>query len=502
MDKEIKHKRRRFDNQTIQHALPPMIDGDISSEEGDAYTQLSLYDNLLRALETRHDAPNLYSLRHNNEGSTRDSNDDCSEFESASGSEEVGESESDSEYRLENDGGDESHLHDETMRERDETTEMSSFNHHFGHVLAKKEDEKLKKQKLKFKWNMPAKEMAMSTLVGTGNDLYTELNRDPFYGINRNLYNHWENISVSSNSGDSCSSKRRFFFSLCNTYRDIMYCDKKPFYLKGKGDDSSVMDAYIMHALNHIHRIRDLVLRNDAELKKNESRREELLHSDIYLDHGFTRPKVMFLLPYASIAFRVVKRLVQLSPLSHKGNVAYVDRFYEEFGTGDFEGEDEIDGSLEIQNRRKPIDFQNLFGGNNNDDFMMGIKFTKKCIKLYSNFYSSDIIVASPLGLIAKIVEVEAEKEKDVDYLSSIEVMIIDHADVIDMQNLSHVNTVIEHLNCIPSKQHGTDMMRIKKWYLEGHAPFYRQTIFLGSYLTPEARTECGDFLADEEHCH
>ncbi|KAK8965610.1 hypothetical protein KSP40_PGU018686 [Platanthera guangdongensis] len=51
----------------------------------------------------------------------------------------------------------------------------SSFNHHFGHVLAKKEDEKLKKQKLKFKWNMPAKEMPMSTLVGTGNDLYTVL---------------------------------------------------------------------------------------------------------------------------------------------------------------------------------------------------------------------------------------------------------------------------------------------------------------------------------------
>lgn len=515
MDKKTKHKRRRFDSQTIHHALPSMIDGDISSEEGAACTQLSMYDNLLRALEARHDVPNLYSMGHNNDGDTCDSNDDCVEFESTSGSEEE-DDESDSEYSLENDGGDKSHLHDETMRGRgseetaddneisyqddvcdsvtnyvtfpDETTEMSSFNHHFSHALTNKEAEKLKKQKLKFKWNMPAKEMAMSTLVGTGKDLSAELNRDPFYGINRNLYSHWENISVSSNAGDSCSSKRRFFFSLCNTYRDIMYCDKKPFYLKGKEDDSSVMDAYIMHALNHIQRNRDLVLKNDAELKKNEGRREELLQSDIYLDHGFTRPKVMLLLPYASIAFRVVKRLVQLSPLSHKGNVSYMDRFDEEFGIGDLGGDEETDGSLETQNSRKPIDFQTLFGGNNNDHFMMGIKFTKKCIKLYSNFYSSDIIVASPLGLITKIVDAEAEKEKDTDYLSSIEVMIIDHTDVISMQNFSHVNTVIEHLNCMPSKQHGTDMMRIKKWYLEGHAPFYRQTILLGSYHTPDIK--------------
>lgn len=34
-----------------------------------------------------------------------------------------------------------------------------------------------------------------------------------------------------------------------NTYRDIMHCDKRPFYLKGKEDNSSIMDAYLMHAV-------------------------------------------------------------------------------------------------------------------------------------------------------------------------------------------------------------------------------------------------------------
>nr|GEX46419.1 U3 small nucleolar RNA-associated protein 25 isoform X1 [Tanacetum cinerariifolium] len=99
-----------------------------------------------------------------------------------------------------------------------------------------------------------------------------------------------------------------------------------------------------------------------------------------------------------------------------------------------------------------------------------------------------------------KIGDAEADKEKDVDYLSSIEglvlvcyhlsykVLIVDHADVIAMQNWSHVNTVVEQLNCIPSKQHGTDIMRIRPCclmhrYLDGQARFYRQTIILGSHV-------------------
>lgn len=34
-----------------------------------------------------------------------------------------------------------------------------------------------------------------------------------------------------------------------NSYRDILYCNKKPFYLKGLEEDSSIMDSYIMHSV-------------------------------------------------------------------------------------------------------------------------------------------------------------------------------------------------------------------------------------------------------------
>ncbi|KAL0337145.1 UNVERIFIED_CONTAM: Digestive organ expansion factor [Sesamum calycinum] len=245
----------------------------------------------------------------------------------------------------------------------------------------------------------------------------------------------------------------------CNSYYDIMHHNKKPFYLKGTEEDSSIMDSYLMHSLNHIFRSRDLIGKNERKLAKDQKSGEGIsVEGDAYLDRGFTRPKVLILLPLAGIARRVVKRLIQLTPSKHKANVENLERFYEEFGSGRTESRDEDDDS-EIPKPKKsakPPDFQALLGReNDNDHFVIGVKFTNKAIKLYGDFYTSDMIVASPLGLITKIGEAQVEKDKDVDYLSSIEVLIIDHSDIMLMQNWSHVNTVVEQLNRLPSKQHG-----------------------------------------------
>jgi U3 small nucleolar RNA-associated protein 25 len=60
------------------------------------------------------------------------------------------------------------------------------------------------------------------------------------------------------------------------------------------------------------------------------------------------------------------------------------------------------------------------------------------------------------------------------------------------MQNWSHVVTVMAALNGLPKEQHETDIMRVKPWYLAGHARHYRQTIALGSFLTPELNALIG----------
>ena len=79
-----------------------------------------------------------------------------------------------------------------------------------------------------------------------------------------------------------------------------------------------------------------------------------------------------------------------------------------------------------------------MFAGNIDDCFRLGMSVKKTNLKLYTPFYSSDIIIASPLGL-RTVVGVEGDKKRDYDMLSSIEVVIVDQADVMLMQNWEHL---------------------------------------------------------------
>ncbi|KAM7477704.1 hypothetical protein LguiA_025917 [Lonicera macranthoides] len=491
-----------------------------AEEEIVVYKEPSMYDNLLKTLGSGSESlANVYKRRQREEEGKSDTDEDAdigSESLSASEEEDDGsdnenpESPSEGSYLRdsgsasitelkEDEGSDDDDRASDMDEEHDlrvngvitdeDSVSTSSFNDHLGYKLSKGEADNILKRKLKYKWELPAFEMLNCKWIGTGERLQKDADVSSSYDIKPKLYKHWLDMYTSSGGSDFNLSKQRSFFSLCNSYRDILHHNKKPFYLKGREEDSSIMDAYLVHSLNHILRTRDIVTKNDTKVSKHqENAKEDITNSDSFLDHGFTRPKVLILLPMASIAFRVVKRLIHLTPSTHKVNIEHLDRFSNEFGTGGVEDKEE-EGDAEIsksQKSSKPSDFQALFSGNNNDHFMIGIKFNRRSIKLYSDFYSSDMIVASPLGLITKIGEAEAVKEKDVDYLSSIEVLIIDHADVIAMQNWSHVNTVVEQLNRIPSNQHGTDIMRVRQWYLDGQAQFYRQTIILGSYLNPD----------------
>ncbi|KAH9774282.1 U3 small nucleolar RNA-associated protein [Citrus sinensis] len=490
---------RKIQEENGAHSSSPSSSEEASGEEssGDAveeiiYKEPSVYDNLLMKLGSSSESvADAFKIRQRQEEGRSDS-----EEEGVGGPEPLSESEqeddisgegTDSESRncttegtLQQPGSigirEQNEDADSVASDTDEehglglngqpsseaSAHASSFHEHFGYNLSKEEVDDLSKKKLKYEWEVPAVDMSNCKWVGTGECFLKDDNLYSDYGLKPKLYKHWLDIYNKSGGNDFHSSKQRSFFSLCNSYRDILHSNKKPFYLKGQEEDSNIMETYLMHSLNHIFRTRDLVTKNDTKVAKNKgSAKEGILIGDAFLDRGFTRPKVLILLPLKSIALNVVKRLIRLTPDAHKVNVEHIDRFCDEFGTKkEEEDKDDDDASQNIRGTRKsnsqkskPSDYQILFGGNNDDNFSIGIKFTRKSIKLYNDFYTSDMIVASPINL---------------------------------HQNWSWLIEVVEQLNRIPSKQHGTDVMRIRQWYLDGYSRFYRQTVLLSYHPNPE----------------
>lgn len=61
-------------------------------------------------------------------------------------------------------------------------------------------------------------------------------------------------------------------------------------------------------------------------------------------------------------------------------------------------------------------------------------------LQLFADFYASDIIIASPLGL-RMVIGAEGEKDREYDFLSSVEILIMDQVEVLLMQVLCQYYT-------------------------------------------------------------
>ncbi|KAK2710338.1 U3 small nucleolar RNA-associated protein 25 homolog [Artemia franciscana] len=258
-------------------------------------------------------------------------------------------------------------------------------------------------------------------------------------------------------------------FTLFNQYLDLHYPERS----NENGED--IRFTYCFHALNHLLKSRSTVLHHNEKLKKGNY----LDVPDSFRDQGLVRPKVLIVLPFKESALRTVKIVSDiLLGGDTGGSVINKKRFLDEFG-------EDGEGKNLKKNIHKPEDYQETFKGNTDDSFRIGMAITKKSLKLYTNFYNSDLIIASPLGL-RMIIGAEGEKDRDFDFLTSVELLIIDQCDVLLMQNWEHVLHLFSHLHLQPQDTHGTDLSRVRMYVLDGLAKYYRQTLVFSSMVRPE----------------
>ena len=107
-------------------------------------------------------------------------------------------------------------------------------------------------------------------------------------------------------------------------------------------------------------------------------------------------------MPFRSFALRWVAALTSHTP-PPSFQIENHARFQAEYGLPP----GTVDKLAEAAPGVYPRDHVEMFKGNVDDSFRLGIKVTRKSVKLFSEFYSCDVIIASPLGL-----RISIEKEK------------------------------------------------------------------------------------------
>ncbi|XP_004699916.1 U3 small nucleolar RNA-associated protein 25 homolog isoform X1 [Echinops telfairi] len=254
-------------------------------------------------------------------------------------------------------------------------------------------------------------------------------------------------------------------FLIMNSYRDLFYPERTALR-----NGEEIRHVYCLHAINHILKANGRVLGNNS---RRRSQKFGVGDDDDFRDQGLTRPKVLVVVPFREAALRVVQLFISLLEGDSKKKIIVSNkkRFKGEYGS---------DPEDRPPNLKRPEDYEAVFVGNIDDHFRIGVAILQRSIRLYAPFYSSDILIASPLGL-RTIIGGEGEKKRDFDFLSSIELLIIDQVDIYLMQNWEHVLHLMNHMNLLPLDSHGVDFSRVRMWSLNNWSKYYRQTLLFGA---------------------
>jgi U3 small nucleolar RNA-associated protein 25 len=302
------------------------------------------------------------------------------------------------------------------------------------------------------------------------------------------LEERWKAVTGSAGFA---SESQADFYTMLSSYLDVQHGDRKLVPDQGPAGqqlNDETLDAVCLHVIDHVTRTRNRIMKNNESLAKKAKAGTKVLEDDLPRDQGFVRPTVLFLTPMRNMAGRAIMRLLDLCPAAHgRGDsVNKLERIEEDFLA--YEGSDsdeDVDEDAGKKRKFKPFvpeDHKAIFKGNTDDHFRLGLKLTKASVRLYVDFFGADIIFASPLGLITAL----QDEQSASDFLSAIEICVIDHAHIIQMQNWAHVITILDAMNGLPKEMRDCDIQRVHESHLNGHARHLRQTILLSAFQTPE----------------
>jgi U3 small nucleolar RNA-associated protein 25 len=120
-------------------------------------------------------------------------------------------------------------------------------------------------------------------------------------------------------------------------------------------------------------------------------------------DQGFTRPSTLILVPFRNSALALLQSFLDHYTSSSSGSnkktqeaqIHHYSRFVSQYSLPP----GSVDKLATADPGTYPEDHVQTFSGNIDDNFRMGVKVTKRSIRLFEGFFGADLIVASPLGL-------------------------------------------------------------------------------------------------------
>uniref|UniRef100_A0A182QNH6 U3 small nucleolar RNA-associated protein 25 homolog n=1 Tax=Anopheles farauti TaxID=69004 RepID=A0A182QNH6_9DIPT len=313
-----------------------------------------------------------------------------------------------------------------------------------------------------------------------------------------------DRIVRNMNDGE-LDALQRDMFAILNGYQDLYYPQRT------HENADRLRYVYCLHALNHVMKATSKVQHHTMKLaevkaaavaaRRGKKKKAPTVTEDAFRrrlpppkkevtqpvggglvefrDQGFVRPKVLIVVPFRESALQCVNVLKKLFAGDNEKMVVNYKRFTDEYGGG---------SSLHFPRKNpKPADYERTFAGNIDDNFRLSIALNRSSMRLYSPYYASDIMIASPLALRMAI-GAKGERHRDYDFLASIELLVLDQADVCYAQNWDHVLHVMEHLHQQPSSTEYTEFSRVREWCLNGWSKFYRQTVLFTAFELPVFR--------------